>query len=285
MSVTGFALVLLAALCHAIWNFLVKRINAGPELVWLFSFVTLILYAPLALWVVLVQGFDPGWLELGFLLGSSLLHLAYFLLLQLGYRKGDLSLVYPTARATGPLISTGLAIGFLGEAISPQLLIGAGVIITGVLFLTGGIKRRAEGAGLSLTFGLGAGLLIGSYTAWDAYTVSVLALSPILLDYASSLGRSTLLAPIAWRRRDKVALLWQQHRWRVVVIAAINPLAYILVLYAMTFTPVVYVAPLRETSVLLTVLAGSLFLGEGHLKSRLLWSAVILTGVSLLVTS
>lgn len=285
MSFTGLALVLLAAVCHAIWNFLVKRINAGPELVWLFSFVTLILYAPLALWVVMVQGFDPGWLELGFLLGSSLLHLTYFLLLQLGYRKGDLSLVYPTARATGPLISTGLAVGFLGEVISPQLLVGAGVIITGVLFLTGGFKRRSEGAGLSLTFGLGAGLLIGSYTAWDAYTVSVLAVSPLLLDYASSLGRSTLLAPVAWRRRDKVATLWQQHRWRVIVIALINPLAYILVLYAMTFTPVVYVAPLRETSVLLTVLAGSLFLGEGHLKSRLLWSAVILTGVSLLVTS
>jgi drug/metabolite transporter (DMT)-like permease len=66
------------------------------------------------------------------------------------------------------------------------------------------------------------------------------------------------------------------------VIALFNPLAYILVLTAMTFTPVVYVAPLRETSVLLSVLAGSLLLGEGHVRARLAWATVILTGVVIL---
>ena len=93
-----------------------------------------------------------------------------------------------------------------------------------------------------------------------------------------------MLAPVAWRRRERVAQIWRDHRTGVLVIAVCNPLAYILVLYAMTFTPVVYVAPLRETSVLLTVLAGSLFLGEGNMKARLTWSAVILTGVSILAT-
>ena len=53
---------------------------------------------------------------------------------------------------------------------------------------------------------------------------------------------------------------------------------------AMTFTPVVYVAPLRESSVLLTVLMGSILLHEGDLKRRLGWALVIMVGVSLLAT-
>ncbi|WP_425416973.1 hypothetical protein [Oricola indica] len=69
------------------------------------------------------------------------------------------------------------------------------------------------------------------------------------------------------------------------MIAIFNPLAYILVLYALTFTPVAYVAPMREVSVLLTVLAGSLLLGEGRLRPRLFWAAVILSGMTLLVTA
>ena len=71
----------------------------------------------------------------------------------------------------------------------------------------------------------------------------------------------------------------------MLVIAALNPLAYILVLYALTFTPVVYVAPTRELSVMITVLMGSLLLGEGHTVRRLLWAAVITSGVALLATA
>ncbi|WP_420419272.1 EamA family transporter [Pacificispira sp.] len=284
MSLFGLFLVLLAAICHATWNFFVKRINAGPELVWLFSIIAAVLYLPLAVWIYLSEAPSFGAVDYLFIVGSALLHLAYFLLLQTGYRHGDLSLVYPTARATGPVISTGLAVLILGETVSPQIVVGAAIVIFGVLNLTGGFRRGGGSMGVSLAFGLGAGLLIGGYTAWDAYTVSLLAVPPLLLDYASSIARSTVLAPIAWRRRARVAQIWRDHRAGVLVIAVCNPLAYILVLYALTFTPVVYVAPLRETSVLLTVLAGSLFLGEGNLKTRLTWSAVILAGVSILAT-
>ena len=67
-------------------------------------------------------------------------------------------------------------------------------------------------------------------------------------------------------------------------IAVFNPLAYILVLVALTFTPVVYVAPARELSVLITVLLGTLLLGEGLLKQRLFWATVIMAGMVLLAT-
>jgi drug/metabolite transporter (DMT)-like permease len=285
MTALGFALVLTAAFCHATWNYFVKRINGGPELVWLFSFVAMIIYLPVAVYIWIIEQPVFGVWELAFITGSAVLHLGYFLLLQAGYRKGDLSLVYPTARATGPFLSTTFAVVILGESMSLQLGLGAVAIIIGVVCLTGGFKGGARNVSTSVLFGFGAGLLIGSYTVWDAYTVSVLFVPPLLLDYVSSIGRSVLLAPIALKRMDLVKAHWCNHRTGVVIIAILNPLAYILVLYALTFTPVVYVAPTREVSVLLTVLMGSILLGEGDLKRRLTWAAVILCGLALLATA
>jgi len=284
MSILGFALVLTAAFCHATWNYFLKRINAGPELVWLFSVLSVLIYLPLAIYFgVTIAIFDIT--QMAFIAGSAALHLGYFLLLQIGYQKGDLSVVYPTARATGPILSISFAVILLGETLSPQIVAGGAVIIFGVLMLTGGTRKSSGNAITSLGFGIGAGLLIGSYTAWDAYAVTSLLIPPLLLDYASSVMRAVMLAPIALKRHKLVRDLWNRHRFGVLVIAIFNPLAYILVLVALTFTPVVYVAPIRELSVLLTVLMGSILLQEGYLKHRLFWAIIILTGVVILATS
>jgi drug/metabolite transporter (DMT)-like permease len=285
MSALGLALVLTAAVCHAGWNFLAKRIHGGAELVWLFSVLSSAIYLPLAVWVYTTEAYGftaQDWLFIG---GSAVLHLFYFVLLQAGYRNGDLSVVYPTARSMGPLVAMVLAALVLGEYPSLQGGIGAAIIIGGVFALTGGGRGGGGRPLTSVLFGLGVGCLIGSYTTWDAYAVSVLAVPPLLMDYGTNLGRGLLLSPIALRRRALVAQHWRNHRAGVLGIAVLSPLAYILVLYAMSFTPVAYVAPLREVSVLLAVLAGSLLLGEGHLRFRLTWAAVILCGVVVLATS
>ena len=242
----------------------------------------MIIYLPVAVYIWIIEQPIFGIWELAFIAGSAVLHLGYFLLLQVGYRKGDLSLVYPTARATGPFLSTAFAVVVLGESMSLQLGLEAMAIIIGLVCLTGGLKGGPRNAGTSVLFGFGAGLLIGSYTVWDAYAVSILLVPPLLLDHVSSIGRSVLLAPIALKRMDLVKAHWRNHRTGVVIIAILNPLAYILVLHALTFTPVVYVAPTREVSVLLTVLMGSMLLGEGALKRRLAWAVVILRGVAML---
>ena len=93
-----------------------------------------------------------------------------------------------------------------------------------------------------------------------------------------------MLAPYAARRRGMVARQWREHRAGVVCIAIFNPLAYILVLYALTFTPLVYVAPLREVSVLFTVVVAVVILREGRLRERLPWAALVLLGTALLAT-
>jgi drug/metabolite transporter (DMT)-like permease len=101
-------------------------------------------------------------------------------------------------------LSTTFAVSFLYEVVTLRMAIGAGIIVFGVLMLTGGIKPGAKQLSASLLFGLGAGTLIGSYTAWDAYAVSALLVPPLLLDYVSSVGRAFLLAPFASRRCDQI---------------------------------------------------------------------------------
>jgi uncharacterized membrane protein len=286
MTLSGFLLVSAAAFSHAGWNFFYKRMGGGLELIWLFSAVSAVLYAPLAGYVLLHASANLTPHQWLFIAGSTAWHLTYFAVLQRGYRVGDLSMVYPTARATGPLLTTIIAVMFLGETISVQSGIGIALIIGGVLMLSGVFKKgvKTQAASTSILFGLFVGMLIAGYTLWDSHAVAVLLIPPLLLDYFPSLARSALLAPIALKRKTEVAALWANHKSGILAVAVLAPLAYILVLYALTFTPVTYVAPTRELSVLLTVLLGTLVLKEGETQNRLIWACVMVFGVGLLAT-
>lgn len=284
MSLFALFLILAAACCHATWNFLVKRIDGGPELVWLFSTWSSIIYLPLVVIFCWIEPPTFGAQEWLFLAGSASIHMAYFLLLQQGYKKGDLSLVYPTARATGPFLSIIFAVLFLGETVTPQIIAGGIAIIIGIFFLTGGLRRAGPHLTTSLVFGLATGVLIGSYTAWDAYSVTALAIPPLILDYASAISRAVLLSPYAIIRRALVRQHWRNHKIAVLCVAVFNSLAFILFLIALTFTPLVYAAPAREVSVLITVMLGTLLLGEGNFRHRISWALLIMLGMVLLTT-
>src|SRR5579859_6015517 len=117
-SVTGvaLALILLSALVHASWNFLLKKSGGGAGLITAANVGSLVAYAPIAAVIAWRTGFRPEPIHFGLMLGSGLVHTAYFLLLDRAYRSGgDLSIVYPLARATGPLIAIVIAVTFLGE--------------------------------------------------------------------------------------------------------------------------------------------------------------------------
>src|ERR687897_3652523 len=136
MTLFALALVLAAAVFHATWNLLAKRVgDGGAVFVWLFGFCSLVIYAPLAV-VVLVSAPHLGPVQFLFMFGSGVLHLGYFVLLQRGYAVGDLSLVYPLARGTGPLLATAAAIVLLGERPGTLALAGIALITIGVLLLT-----------------------------------------------------------------------------------------------------------------------------------------------------
>ena len=113
MSEFAIALVLSAAVLHATWNYLAKRTYGGLPLVWMYGTLGALIYSPLVIMLLLTMPPEIGLPQIISLTVSSLLQLAYFLLLTKGYQVGDLSLVYPLARGTGPMISTLLAIPVL----------------------------------------------------------------------------------------------------------------------------------------------------------------------------
>src|SRR5512141_2299245 len=110
MTLFALTLLLAAAVAHAGWNYIAKKAGGGAVFAWMFSVVSCTLYFPLALWATLQSMPTIGLPAAGVLLASIVVHLAYFLVLQRGYRVGDLSLVYPLARGTGPALAMLLAV-------------------------------------------------------------------------------------------------------------------------------------------------------------------------------
>jgi drug/metabolite transporter (DMT)-like permease len=218
--------------------------------------------------------------EIFFMFGSGVLHLGYFLLLQRGYAVGDLSVVYPLARGTGPLLATAAAIVFFGESPSPVAIVGI-VMIAGGVFLLTREPGSARGAGLGrgVIYGLLTGGFIAAYTLWDKQAVSALLIPPLLQSWATTLVTTALLTPLAMRHRGKAAEIWRNHKPEVLGVAVLSPLSYILVLTALVFTPVSYVAPAREISILIGVLMGTRLLAEGNIRQRVLAAGAMVAGI------
>src|ERR1700674_4689943 len=119
MTILAVGLVLFSAVLHATWNLLAKRAQGDASFTWLYDVLALVIFAPVVFVFVLLSHASFSVWTGGFIIGSGLLELAYFLLLQRGYRVGDLSLVYPLARGTGPLLTTAVAILVLKEHPTP----------------------------------------------------------------------------------------------------------------------------------------------------------------------
>jgi len=281
--VTGFALtlILVAALIHASWNYLLKRSGGGTLFVWLFASLSAVFYAPLAVAVVWWTRPPLGWISLALMLASAVVHTAYFMLLDRGYRsRGDLSLVYPLARGSGPLITVIVAVVLLGERPSGIALIGAALIASGAVLLTGNLTRlRERGSLLAVAYALLTGCMIASYTVLDKLAVAAFVVPPILQDWAANCGRVVLMTPLALRNRHEILPMWRRARNDIIAVALLCPLSYILVLTAMVFTPVSYVAPAREVSILIAAIMGAQLLREGETPRRLTAAAAMAAGI------
>ena len=283
MTGLAIALVLGAALIHASWNYVLKKSGGGIGFVWVFAALSSLLYAPLAAGVVIVQHFEFKIEALAFLFASAVLHTAYYLLLDRGYRHGDLSVVYPLARATGPFLTVLVAIAVLGERPGGVALCGAALVVGGAFFLAASpAKLREAGAARGIAFALLTGCMIASYTVVDKQAVSAVLIPPILQDWGANLGRVVVMAPLALRHRAEVKAAWTRQRKAVILVALLCPLSYILVLSAMVFTPVSYVAPAREISILFAALMGAHWLQEGDAPRRIAAAAAMALGVAAL---
>lgn len=287
MSLTAFSLVMLAGLIHAGWNIVAKQAGGDARFACFVAFLMMLIWAPMGWWFGRTELPRWGATEWGFVMASGVLHVVYFVVLLRGYRKGDLTVVYPLARCSGPLLSLLLAIVFLGEQISALGAAGIAGVVVGVFLIAGGpglfraardpLARARVHKGVA--YGLLTGAFIASYTVVDGYAVKWLLMSPILVDCMGNFVRVALLAPTVLGDRTAALGLWRV-QWRsALVVALFSPVAYVLALYAMKTAPLSHVAPAREVSMLFAALIGGHLLGEGDRMLRVLGALCIAAGV------
>lgn len=285
--ILAIGLALGSAVLHALWNFLVKRSGAsGAAFTWWFTLPSVLLLTPYAVWTI-AAGRIPWTTTFAWLLaGTAIVHTGYLLILQQGYAKGHLSIVYPLARGSGPLLAGIIAVALFKERPGLMAVSGGLCVILGAALLafeqahTDAAVNRARA--VSIRYGLLIGAFIGVYTAWDKHLVGQWQVPPAFLEWSLCVAVLTIVTPSAFRDRGALVAAWHAHKTVAVVSAILGSASYIMFLTALAIAPVTRIAPLREVSILIGAALGSHFLGEGHLGRRLVAAAAIATGVVLL---
>ncbi len=287
MPLSALGLVILAGLIHASWNIVAKKAGGDTRFALLSGLMMMVFWAPVGVTVGLSQIGAWGWREWAVVASSGLVHAGYFIMLLRGYRKADLTVVYPLARGSGPLLSSSVAILFLGERLSAIGALGVAGVVGGVFLIAGGTSlfraardesRRAR-VRAGIYYGLATGVFIAGYTVIDSWGVKTLGMSPILVDYVGNLFRIVVLVALVWSVRTTLAETWRVQWKSALAIGAISPVSYVLVLYALQVAPLSHVAPAREVSMLFAALIGGHLLDEGDRIVRLVGAAFIAGGV------
>lgn len=285
MPLTALLAVLLAACTHASWNLVAKTASQSKHFIWLYSIASMLIWTGPVIWVLMHNPWHPGpqaWIAL---LGTAVLHLAYSLALQSGYRAGDLSLVYPIARGTGPLLSFAGAAWLLGERPGWLALLGVLMVVSGIALVADLGRPRQHSPRAGILWGLLTGACIAAYTLNDGWAVKYLLLSPILVDYCSNFFRVLVLAPRALANHAVLRQEVRNYGRPALVVGVLGPLGYILVLWAMTVAPISHVAPARELATLVGTYFGSRLLNEKAGWSRITGALCIVVGVICLASA
>jgi drug/metabolite transporter (DMT)-like permease len=273
--------VLLAAVLHAAWNALLK---GGTDRLALFVLLDLtgVVLCLLAVPFLPVPA-RASWLFIGL---STVLHIFYKLLLIQSYRVGgDLSQVYPLARGSAPLLVAGMAAVVAGERLGPVRLAGVLVVCLGLVLLVGVSRRLLAAQGPAIGFALATGVFIAAYTVADGLGVrrSGSAVGYIAWLFLVEGLPLPLYAATLGRRHVKAAL--RGHLAAGVTAGVLSLAAYGLVIWAQTRGALAVVAALRETSVIIAALIGSIVFGERFGYRRTVAAALVTAGIVLLNTA
>lgn len=277
MSGTVFIAVIAAAALHALWNALVKggddkTLNMGAVIIG---------HMPLALLSVSVTPL-PAPESLPYLTAGLALHFGYQWFLLRAYQLGDLTLVYPLARGSAPLIVALVSVLFLGVVLAPKELLAVAVIGVGIISLALLPGRGGLRDGTAAALALVTGLFIASYSLVDGIGAR---LSGNALSFFGwmAIGNGLIMAAFLALRAPQSLRDLPRKGARVFVIGgSASFIAYALVTWAFTQAPIALVTALRETSIIFALVIGMVALKERPSLWKIGAICVTLSGAVLL---
>jgi uncharacterized membrane protein len=290
-------LVAVSAVLHVAWNVRLK--TAGDPIrtatIGMLSASVGIVPAGIVAWSLAGRpDLPPDGIALGLL--SGVIEAGYFVLLAAAYRRGDLSVVYPIARGTAPLLAVAIGVGILGEQLGILGSLGVIALLAGFLVLQRPWRAlaaaRAAPAGArratvdtAVLFALATGVTIATYSAIDR--VGTRIIDPI--PYAAILTVTSAVCLVLWVTFVAGGGIFSGGREEVRRAAVGGWLtlgAYVLILTALSVAPLSGVAPLRESATVFAAAWGSVRLGEagdrGEVVRRVGASVLIVGGALLL---
>ncbi|QXI31130.1 DMT family transporter [Pseudomonas vanderleydeniana] len=281
MSPATVGLVLTAATAHALWNIASKYKREDTYLfVWAYTCASALLGVPIGVALMLNGEQVLDWRLLVGCAVSATLHIVYSLILQAGYARAELGVVYSVARGTGPMLTMLFAVLLLGERLTAVAIFGALLIVAGILVVVGNLFRHPSNPPLpGVLWGAATGATIASYTLWDSYSVTSWHLAPLNYYAGTLLLQTLILTPLALLRRQRIPAVLRADAGPILIVAILSPLAYILVLTAMQSAPVALVAPLRESSIVIGSFLAYWLFHEGHLARRVTGAVIVLIGI------
>lgn len=283
MSGIALGIVLASAFLHAGWNYLTKKSRRKIVFIWCFLLIASILLLPIFLYFWHQTTISRvGWYCVA---ATALLHALYFWFLGGAYERGDLSLVYPLARGSGPLFVPFLAMGLIHEQLSLLGGFGIALVVLGIYVIhlqsfsrQSFVKPFMELRGGASLWALCTGMTIAAYSLVDKLGVG--AVEPPVYIYLMLVGAWLLLSPyVLAKEREWMKEEWRINKGAILIVGFLAPFTYMMILFAMQLAKVSYVVAVREISIVFSAIYGIAWLGEKHARQKLIGAALIASGV------
>ncbi len=277
MSLSVMFVVLLAALLHASWNFLVKQNNDKH-----ISMSAVVLgHTPFAIFALFFVPL-PNLESLMYIITGALLHCGYQLFLLNSYKIGDLSQVYPLARGIAPLLVSVVSVFFLGEHLNQIQTIAIIVICTGIMSLV--LVRKSDGLRnyRAAILAVITGIFIASYSLVDGLGARLSGSAVGFYACLSILNAIIFALIVTIKKPDTVKVVVIKNYKLALAGGLASFTAYALVIWSFTMASIPVVTALRETSIIFALLLGVFVLKEKLDLMKLFASMTTLIGAGLL---
>ena len=286
MSGTALLLVLVAAFLHSFWNYLTKKSRNKIAFIWWAILFSTIIFLPMFLYYwPTVTITSAGW---SCLVATGIFHAFYFWFMSGAYQRGDLSLVYPLSRGSGPMLVPILAVLLLNEQLSALGVLGIILVIVGIF----GIHLRSFSiqsirepfmtirGGASL-WALCTGGTIAGYSLVDKIGVQIV--HPSVYIYFLFVIALLLLTPwVMVKAHVDLKKEWKINKLKILSVGFLVLFTYLMILFALQISKVSYVAAAREVSIVFSTLIGIGWLQEKNAPQKLFGAVLICSGVVLI---